>query len=57
VRAADAQPAWISVITAIVGLFTCYSDFVLPRRALPFAQPPINVVEEAAEAAEAAVSP
>lgn len=51
VRAPDAQPASISIVTAIVGLLTCYSDFVLPRRVLPFGQPPKTdaVVEDITE--------
>lgn len=52
VRPADSQPAWLTIITSVVGLLTCYSDFVLPRNTPKFTPkvplPSTDVVEEAA---------
>uniref|UniRef100_A0A060TGL4 ARAD1D24354p n=1 Tax=Blastobotrys adeninivorans TaxID=409370 RepID=A0A060TGL4_BLAAD len=28
----DAQPTWTSLVTALVGLVTCYMDFVIPPK-------------------------
>jgi hypothetical protein len=52
-RAADSQPAWISMVTACIGLLTCYSDLVLPRRAPPV---PKRAVQSAVEMASETIS-
>jgi hypothetical protein len=49
VRGKDAQPAWITLVTSVIGLVTCYMDFVIPKR-LP---PP--VAQRAAESVSTAV--
>lgn len=38
VKTSDQQPAWITLITSLVGLITCYSDFVMPKNVRPAAQ-------------------
>lgn len=37
-RKPDAQPAWVAMVTAFVGLITCYMDFVMPKRLPPVRQ-------------------
>lgn len=47
-KSSEGQPAWITMVTALVGLLTCYSDLVMPRRIPPAAQRAAQVAAEKA---------
>lgn len=55
VKKADSQPAWVSVITAFVGILTCYMDFVIPKR-IPEASQVAETTTTVAAAITAAVT-
>ncbi|CAN6596259.1 hypothetical protein TRVA0_001S02498 [Trichomonascus vanleenenianus] len=43
-KAGDSQPAWITLMTALIGLLTCYMDFVMPNM-----RPTVRAPKTAAE--------